>query len=126
MSDEDVSTSEIEVEPDTESEPAGVEADGTDFESENSDLRTVLQTFVGEGVDLNEFLNDNLTYKRDGTPVFRMPDSKEASESKSKSVAAPKRQRPRPQSSTSDQPQSQSKRDKLSELEKRFAEWQVS
>lgn len=99
--------------------------DEPDYAAENTELRSVLQAFVGEETDIDEFLNENLTYRRDGTPVFRMPESKEASQPTSK-TGAPKRPRTRtkPQQST---PAAQpSNRDQRLAMEKRFAEWQVS
>ena len=99
--------------------------DSPDHAAENADLRVVLQAFVGDEVALDEFLNENLTYKRDGTPVFRMPESKEAE----KSAAQPKRPRSRPAGRPSKQSianPTQSSTDQRKALEKRFAEWQVS
>ena len=125
----DVGAAETEVEPADEQASTEQGEDNTedspDHAAENADLRVVLQAFVGDEVALDEFLNENLTYKRDGTPVFRMPESKEAE----KSAAQPKRPRSRPAGRPSKQSianPTQSSTDQRKALEKRFAEWQVS
>ena len=96
-----------------------------DHATENADLRTVLQILVGEDVDLDTYLDDNLTYKRDGTPVFRLPQSKEAARSvppkRSHLKAAAKQSTPKKQESTAKPSASERK----AASERQFAEWQA-